>query len=80
MNYEIIKQEFSWSWGLCSETTQALIVGVSVIITAKIVVSFILAIKRKKKVEICRAHGVLAFPNGNPCKICGTFTQDKNHV
>ena len=45
--------KYEYKWGLCSETTQALIIGLSIVISIKIVVSFILALKRKKdKVKI----------------------------
>ena len=46
---EPIKIEWSYQWGLCSETAQAVILGVSIVIAVKIVVSFVLLLGRNRK-------------------------------
>lgn len=41
--------EIKYFWGLCNETTSAVVIGVSIILSIKIVFSFILALKRNGK-------------------------------
>ena len=41
--------EYKWIYGLCEEAVPALILGVSIVISVKLVISFVLAIRRKKE-------------------------------
>ena len=52
MNYEVFKVETQYFWGYCErigEALPAVAVSIAVVLSIKIVVSFILAIRRKKE-------------------------------
>ena len=54
MNYELINQGWNGQRNLCSETIQTLIIGVSIVIAVKIIISFALAFKGKRKCKKCK--------------------------
>lgn len=52
---------YEYSYGLCSQTTSAVIIGLSIIISIKIAITFVLALKRKKNKNLLKEIEKLRF-------------------